>query len=834
MSPSTADHSTTRAHALVQRLVDLPLRFKITLTFFLVTLFTVSVLLNIANQIIIDQRLDDEGHDLQLHGNGTAWALGELLNSQLDTLATLALGPQLRAQVAAGNAAYPARGAPGEIQATLRDLSDRWATARDADPLVAARLTTIIGAELRAYHDLFGTSLEVIITDRYGALVAANQRPAQAVFAAEAWWQATWNNGQGAPYLGSPALDPRFQTIAIRLALPVTDGNSSAVIGVISAVYRVTPIADLIGRVHVEQTGRAVLLLPDGQTLDANGQLSPFPPELIERLTAVPDLSYTAVDDRGVRRMVSLSPLTTVEHTYPIIGQLGWRIMMLRDQADALEAVLPSQNATISIGPIAALVAAVAAFLVATVLTSPLRQLTHMTQAIAAGDLSHRVDLSQRDEIGQLASNFNLMADAVKRREAELAEERALLTQRVADRTAELSMANAELARAARLKDNFLASMSHELRTPLSAILGLAEAIHEQGTLNDEQLKSLHIIDDSGRHLLALINDILDLSKIEAGRLQLLPESIAVDPICASSLHFIKSAAAKKSIRIASHTAAPGATLRADARRLKQILVNLLSNAVKFTPPGGQLGLDVTADLARSVLCLTVWDTGIGIAPEDQTLLFKPFVQIDRSLSRQYEGTGLGLALTARLAELHGGRVRVQSELGQGSRFSVELPWQRTFESPPADQIAPSALPTSPVIPPSDDRPLILLVEDSEDTALVFSTHLKRQGYRLSLASDGHEAIERTLADRPALIIMDIQMPGMDGLEAIRRIRSIDASARVPVIALTALAMTGDRDRCLAAGANEYASKPINLKDLSRIIETLLAQAAMQTREDAG
>ena len=262
--------------------------------------------------------------------------------------------------------------------------------------------------------------------------------------------------------------------------------------------------------------------------------------------------------------------------------------------------------------------------------------------------------------------------------EEALREERATLAQRVAERTAELSRANAELERASRLKDEFLANMSHELRTPLNAILGMSEALQEQvyGPLNDKQSRSLRTVEQSGRHLLSLINDILDVSKIEAGKVELEIGSVSVEAVSQASLGLIKQAAHEKRITVNADFDNAPMTIQADERRLKQILVNLLTNAVKFTPEGGAMGLEVSGDAGEGMVHFSVWDTGIGISQEDMAKLFKPFVQLDSSLSRQHSGTGLGLALVSRLTESHGGRVSLESKEGQGTRFTVSLPWE--------------------------------------------------------------------------------------------------------------------------------------------------------------
>ena len=262
--------------------------------------------------------------------------------------------------------------------------------------------------------------------------------------------------------------------------------------------------------------------------------------------------------------------------------------------------------------------------------------------------------------------------------EAALQEERSLLSRRVAERTAELRAANQELERAVRLKDEFLASVSHELRTPLNAILGLSESLQEgiYGPVNLEQTTALSGIVESGKHLLSLINDILDLSKIEAGKVTLSLDEVPVTALCEASLRLIRQPALQKCIAVSLSTDSAVTTIRGDPRRLKQVLVNLLSNAVKFTPEGGAIGLEVTADAQHHQVRLTVWDTGIGIAAQDYGRLFQPFIQLDSSLARQYAGTGLGLALVSTMVKLHDGSVSVESSVGGGSRFCVALPWE--------------------------------------------------------------------------------------------------------------------------------------------------------------
>ena len=407
------------------------------------------------------------------------------------------------------------------------------------------------------------------------------------------------------------------------------------------------------------------------------------------------------------------------------------------------------------------------------------------------------------------------------------------LERRVVERTVELNRTNAELERANRAKDEFLATMSHELRTPLNSILGLSESLREErrGALNESQQNSLRIIETSGQHLLELINDILDLSKIEAGMFELYLQPVSVDEFCRSCLAFVRAQAIKKSITLKYNNETGIAKILADPRRLKQIFVNLLINAVKFTPEHGHIILDVKGDLEQDIIQFSVIDTGIGIAAQDLKRLFQPFVQVDSSLNRQYQGTGLGLALVQKLTDLHGGSVEVESNVGKGSRFTVNLIVNQAevakIENPTkivSMQISEPARQTNAPMSRDIHHGLILLADDNPPNTLTMGEYLESYGYQVVTARDGFEAINKAQEINPDVILMDIQMPVMNGLEAISRLRADSGFASTPIIALTALAMPGDRERCLQVGADEYLSKPVRLKLLLKTIEALINQ----------
>ena len=399
-----------------------------------------------------------------------------------------------------------------------------------------------------------------------------------------------------------------------------------------------------------------------------------------------------------------------------------------------------------------------------------------------------------------------------------------------------LAISNEELIRATRLKDEFLANMSHELRTPLNSILGMTEALQEQifGTVNEAQIKALQTVERSGNHLLALINDILDVAKIESGQVTLELTSSSIKNLCQSSITFIKQQALQKRVQLIEQIPTNLPELMLDERRIRQVLINLLNNAVKFTPEGGSIMLEVSLITSEPdtphYLRIAIKDTGIGISATDIPKLFQPFIQIDSTLNRQYVGTGLGLALVKRIVEMHGGKVGLTSEVGIGSCFMVDLPYDHSALSSLASAADPDTN-TQQTSPPKQleqleqlRQPLILLADDNEANVITVACYLEAKGYRLVIAKNGVEAIALTKSHQPDLILMDIQMPIIDGLEAITQIRLDPQLVNIPIIAMTALAMLGDREQCLGAGANNYLTKPVKLKQLVITIEQLLVK----------
>ncbi len=400
-------------------------------------------------------------------------------------------------------------------------------------------------------------------------------------------------------------------------------------------------------------------------------------------------------------------------------------------------------------------------------------------------------DVSQRRNTEE---SIRVLNQSLERRSSELA-----------DANQELSIRNQEVERANRLKSEFLASMSHELRTPLNTILGFSELLSEQsaGALNEKQKRFLaHIRHDAG-HLLELINDILDLSKIEAGRLELRLESFPMAVALAEVLTSVRPLAATKRIALDSHVDAQ-VLLRADRLRFKEILFNLLSNAIKFTPSGGRVWVE--SSLVESSVCILVGDTGIGIAAEDQEPIFESFRQVSATTKGVREGTGLGLAITRRLVEQHGGKIWVQSEPGKGSRFFFTLPHGAGDEQPAAAALGPLT-------------PLILVVSDLGGWRDEVLEQLHQDGLRVETGDSRTDAFHKAKDLRPNLVLLDMELRGKSGWETLHELKNAPETRSIPVIIVSA---EDEGNMGAALGAVESLIKPVSSPALTQAVRRVL------------
>jgi signal transduction histidine kinase/DNA-binding response OmpR family regulator len=480
------------------------------------------------------------------------------------------------------------------------------------------------------------------------------------------------------------------------------------------------------------------------------------------------------------------------------------------------------------------LLATVAILILSRRITEPIKELTRRARQIAAGDLDHAIPVRSQDEIGQLGASFNEMAAALKstiqRREQLLAELNDLnqnLESRIDKRTKQLQEHAAALEVANKHKSEFLANMSHELRTPLNAIIGYSEMLEEEAQESGltDFVPDLQKIYSSGKHLLALINDVLDLSKIEAGRMELYLETFEVGDVVEEVVATIQPLAAKNGNELALEGVAEAGQMHADVTRVRQCLFNLLSNACKFTKDG-RVTLGVTREPVdgREWVRFDVTDTGIGIPAEQMKQIFEAFRQADASTTRRFGGTGLGLTISQEFCRVMGGRIEVKSNVGQGSTFTIRLPADvsesvrdagvsaTTSEAEPAPATAVGAA-------GGDGRrrgqQVVLVVDDDPAARDLITRYLTRDGFDVRTCASGADALQAARAARPDVITLDVMMPGMDGWAVLKSLKA-DASLRdTPVIMVT---IVSDQNIGYALGASEYITKPVDRERLVTVL----------------
>ncbi len=495
-------------------------------------------------------------------------------------------------------------------------------------------------------------------------------------------------------------------------------------------------------------------------------------------------------------------------------------ILIQSSQADAVAMQRKVSASLLFIMGAGLLAAACISFVVSGAISKPVRELVLAVRRVAGGDMECSIQATRRDEIGQLATAFNDMVIQLRHR-------------------AELKRLVDESQAATKAKSQFLANMSHEIRTPLNGVIGVANLLLTT-QLDKKQRHYTELVRSSTEVLTTLINDILDFSKIEAGKLEL--ESIDFNPrkVVEEVVELLSLKAAEKAVKMASAIGDDVPQyIAGDPNRLRQILMNLIGNAVKFTDQG-QITVCLSREVSRNDVCVrfAIKDTGPGIPEDRKQRLFKSFSQVDASTTRRYGGTGLGLAISKELAELMGGTIGVESELGHGSTFWFTCKFDVAKTPPPNIDSEPTDIAPDAAARNTFSRTIrILLAEDNQINQIVATDLLANAGCKVDVVSDGQSAVQAWKNASFDLVLMDCQMPVMDGLEATREIRRLERErntatgsiGHIPIIALTANASNVDRSRCEEAGMNGYCPKPFQPTELLGLISRHTSSALTQT-----
>lgn len=634
-------------------------------------------------------------------------------------------------------------------------------------------------------------------------------------------------------FAGEVALDPVTEISMVTLAVPIRD-SADQVDGTLLARVNLSFLAYVVSRTSVGETGY-VYVLDERNRLIARTGRSARSFEIAE-LNDTPLMTFLEqVRAREIRQYVGLED-RSVLGAMSLISSMNWKVAV---ELPTREAYAPFYRLMGVMGGATGglmLIAIAAGWVISRRLTRPLQALTQAAVQLSEGDLGARVHLSAQNELGLLASTFNHMAKQVEDSVATLASANERLEHRVAERTAELQTAMEAADTANRAKSEFLANMNHELRTPLNGILGYAQILERDTTLTSKQNQGIAVIHQCGSHLLTLINDILDLAKIEARKMELYPQDFHLPTFIAGTAEMCAIKARQKGIEFVYQEPDTLPTaVHADDKRLRQVLLNLLSNAVKFTDQGQvvltvqTLGdpspdspLEPEAEAKSKPnhlsqrLRFQIQDTGIGIPADRLDRVFSAFEQAG-GRTRDSEGTGLGLAISQEIIGMMGSTIQLESRLGQGSTFWFDL------ELPLAQDLVVEAGDRSLLITgyrgPSYT---ILVVDDHDENRSVLVNMLEPLGFTVIEAPDGMAGYNKAAQVRPDLIITDVVMPHMNGLEMTRKLRQRPEFADTPIIASPASLSHVEQSESLEAGCDRFMPKPIQLDILLAELGTLL------------
>lgn len=603
---------------------------------------------------------------------------------------------------------------------------------------------------------------------------------------------------------------------AVCMGTPIRQ-EPEEIAGVAMLCTELSALAEQIGQLQFGKTGYALLVDRTGHVLAHPNSaflsgtelknLSQYPP--ITNILEGREGFFAFKDERGINWV-----------SYGIPLDNGWNVAILQQEAEFLQNEQEFQSLSYLIALVAVIAVSVLIWLLANRLIRPISQLNTAAKAIALGQLDKRVKIESRDELGSLATSFNQMANRLKTSFKEL-------EHRVRERTAELNKAKKVAENANQTKDRFLARISHELRSPLNSIISYAKILQEQPDSMSERVKGLRIIQESGIHLLTLIEDILDFSKVKVAKIELNPTYLPWQTFLDGIAGMAEMWAKEKQLVFECKTVGNVATgIWADEKRLRQVLINLLNNAIKFTDRGkvtlrvtvlNQIeGGAATSPLPKQKLRFEVMDTGIGISPEHLEKIFQPFEQVGVSEHR-VDGTGLGLAISKQLVEMMGSQLKVESELGMGSLFWFDL-------SLPVTQILPEVKDNGAVkaLSPAGIKHKILVVDDREENHISLGSILKPLGFEVVCVANGQQALEAIPSVRPDLILLDLFMPVKTGFTLVRRLRETPEFESIPIILISASSYDVVEQASQYLGCEAFLTKPIDEKKLLALLKEYL------------